>query len=212
MKLLLIIALLFGSCATTFDHAPAPVRALQSAVFNLKLNDRTICTVFAVESLRKEHYMISAGHCATDLVPSDALVAYSPETGARYSLRLKTYAQSWPNVDFSIFNYVDDSKFAPVSTHLTKEVPSLGDQVWSFGGPKGIAPILTGALYAGRARRADVPDSEINGMYAISSVMAAPGSSGSPVMDDEGRVWGILVGGNPTIPGFAMVVLVPQEY
>jgi V8-like Glu-specific endopeptidase len=42
------------------------------------------------------------------------------------------------------------------------------------------------------------------------STVGTYGTSGSPVFNNEGRVWGIVAGGNDELPGVMLVVLVPQ--
>jgi S1-C subfamily serine protease len=186
-----------------WQAAPSQVRDARPSVYSFVVNGETICTGFVVKET--DTRLMTAGHCAENLKTEDLVYAYSSETGTRYPVKLSRYTLKWPTEDFAIFTFPGDKPESGLTT--TRTLPELGDDVWTIEGPKGIAPVLSRGIYSGRVRMADEPQSEVNGMYMI-NLPSGPGASGSPVFDKQGRVWGILVGGDRSLPGFALVVLI----
>lgn len=183
--------------------AGGEVRAARSSVYSFVLNGETICTGFVVKGT--EPVLMTAGHCARDLEETDRVYAFNSETSVRYPLKFQRAVEKWPLEDFAIFTFPGDKPEGGLTT--TRTIPEVGDAVWSVEGPLAIAPVLVAGTYAGRLRRADNPKDEVNGMYCL-ALPATQGSSGSPVLDSQGRVWGILVGGNGSLDGFCFVVLI----
>jgi S1-C subfamily serine protease len=135
------------------------------------------------------------------------VAAWDAETRVKYQIHVLTYKSHWPDADYAIFGYTSNE--VPLISYLTTaRIPEVGESISTIEGPLGLSPFTTHGFYSGRARDADDPKSEINGMYWI-QLPSAPGSSGSPVFDRDGRVWGILVGGSRDLPGMALVVPIP---
>jgi S1-C subfamily serine protease len=182
-------------------------REYPSAVFNLRIDGRTVCTAFAVVGSKGEQVLLSAGHCAMNVTDKTALTAFDAKRNINYPIKLLFMRLSWSEtLDYAVFGYRD--KVPPTALRTTKLIPDLGDPVMVVEGPLGYVPFVTWGFYSGLAGVADDPRNHITGMYWI-QLPASPGSSGSPVLDRNGKVWGILVGGNEKLAGMALVVLIP---
>lgn len=185
---------------------PQEVRDTKAAVFNFLVNGETDCTGFAVKTATGKD-LITAGHCAEGLNPTDVITVYHQATQKSYKVKLKAFKSSWPTDDYSIWTFLGTQP--PVGLPTTTELPAEGDEVFAVIGTRGLVPFITNGIYAGPFQLLDDPKNEKNGMAMITVPGAAPGASGSPVFDSKGRVWGILVGGNPYFPGISLVVRVP---
>ncbi len=182
-----------------------------NSVFNLVVDKQSICTATAVQGFKGERVLLTAGHCARGLKNDSNVFAYDVNSHARYPVRLLESKFKWSDtVDYAVFGYTT-AAIPETSVLTTTTVPNVGDPVTTTEGPLGFMPIFVRGYYAGRVYFADDPHNEVNGMYWI-QLPAAPGSSGSPVFDSRGRVWGILVGGSSDLPGLALVVLIPRAY
>jgi hypothetical protein len=197
----------FPSIGTTYK-APASVRAQRAHVYNLMVDGRAVCTAFAVEEQKSlKTYVISAGHCTSHGQTKTAFIRDS-FTGKQYPVELQHSSFNWPNEDYSLWFFTGE--WPKGGIRPTDEVPDLGDDVWTFGGPLGMTPMLSGGVYSGMSGCATPGDEacEIANMHSV-TVVATYGSSGSPVLDAHGRVWAILVAGHPRIHGISQVVLLP---
>lgn len=199
-----VLSFLFVLVFSISAFASAPETG---AVFNLVVDGKSICTCFAVEGDRKEQVVVTAGHCVERLTRDSRIFAYRQETGEKYPLRLFSFQHTWPGQDFAILHYTGTTP--KLGVKLTRTIPAPGEQIWAVQAPLGLSPFLSVGIYSGRAGCADDPRDEISGMYLITTV-GTYGASGSPVFDNEGRVWGILAGGNDRLPGVMLVVLVPK--
>ena len=64
--------------------------------------------------------------------------------------------------------------------------PDVGDRVWAYGSPKGLAGTMTDGIVSAVRER--------NGRTVLQiSAPISPGSSGGPVLDSQGRVIGVTV-------------------
>jgi S1-C subfamily serine protease len=97
----------------------------------------------------------------------------------------------WRESDLCLLR-VDDHgvKPLPVRWHPVK----FGEHVWIFGSPLGISNILTTG-YASDEVTLELGD--YSGDRLKLAAHAYPGNSGGPVIDDQGRVIGVLVAGTP---------------
>lgn len=191
--------------ATSTASVPKVIQDARPAVFNLQINNESICTAFAVNTpIGKE--LVSAGHCAEGIKPTDVVVAFHYHTNHKYKVVLKSKGYHWPDQDYSVWTFLGTQP--PVGLNTTHELPVLGDDVYAVIGTRGMVPFLTNGIYAGIFQYSDHED-EKNGMHIITAPGASNGASGSPVFDSQGRVWGILVGGNPYYPGISLIVPLP---
>lgn len=76
---------------------------------------------------------------------------------------------------------------------LADEVPDIGAPVWTAGYPRGYYLISSG-YWSGSGNESD-----------RSSVVVAPGASGSPILNEDGRAVGTLVAYVPTTDNIALV-------
>lgn len=209
--LILIISLCLAGCflpRPTSASAPAAVLAARPFVYSLLVDGHFRCTAFAVRSERG-NFAMSAGHCSKRMNAGDEADLFSSLTRKTYRVRLQVSTLNWPTADFGIWHYVGA---APTSgVEITSRVPGLGEDVWTFGSPLGMTTLLTGGTYAGIHDCVDKDDEicTLSGLHAITA-FATYGSSGSPVLDSTGKVWGILVGGPPSLQGVSSVVLMPE--
>ncbi len=178
----------------------------RDAVFNLAVNNRSICTAFAVQGNRGERVLLTAGHCSQGLNAFSDVVAIDTIIGTRYPVRLMSTYISWAKVsDYSIFRYVD--KVPATALIVTREIPSVGDTIFVIEGPLGLIPFSVRGYYSGLARFSD----QINTMEELLwiQIPCASGASGSPVLNEKGLVWGILVGRMNELAGMSLVVPIP---
>lgn len=187
--------------------APIEVRRAQAAVYRLKVAGRSFCTGFAVDTGRQK-LLVSAGHCAESIKVGLPITAQNSITGKNSTIKLVKAEDHWPDKDSSIWNFLGGDP--GYGLKVTDQIPQAGDEIYGIFGPKTLAPFIASGLYSGTAQNTDNPTDEINGMHLITIHGVADGASGSPVFDSQGRVWGVLVGGNSFIPGTALVVRVPQ--
>jgi hypothetical protein len=179
-----------------------PAQVVQNTVFNLFVDDKAICTVFAVEGNKA----ISAGHCVRDITEGSVIKAVDVLGKRYFRLKLEHYQYNWPKDDFAVFSFADYSPAYVLRLSTTK--PRVGETVYSMIGPLGYTPMFVTGIYSGRAGCA-FDECRITGMDSV-QMPGTYGASGSPVLDVQGRVWGILVGGNPSIPGIILVTPVPR--
>lgn len=189
--------------------------------------DKQICTVFFVRDLIDNSqgsdfsWVLSAGHCAignyikrnadtTVLASVNWQVAY---TSAAHGLSVVDYAiGSTPDSEF--IRKADPNR----GFWVAREMPDRGD-AWVHGFPEGVervaavhilprdVPLKSGVRF-GSSRFVLIKKGEM-----------APGASGGPVINNEGRVIGIMWGvGNPekilavSIPSeFDLVIVMPIE-
>jgi hypothetical protein len=208
---LILISLAIPGAATqpVLSHfsVPQEVRNAQMAVYKLKFGGRSFCTGFAV-SVGKQKLLISAGHCAEALQYGLPVVAYHHASGQHWTLKLIRSENIWPSKDYSIWYFLGGDPAFGLST--VSQVPAVGESIFSVVGPQELTPFIVTGIYSGQVWDSDDPTSEISGIHLIVILGGSGGASGSPVLDSQGRVWGILVGGESKIPGAVFVVLVPQ--
>jgi len=176
----------------------------QKATYNLQRDGDSFCTAFVVKSLNGVKF-ISAGHCAKD--QSKTYAAYDWRNNVTIKLKLLKFEDQWPSADYSVWEMVEP-KLIP-ALPMSQTVPRIGDRVYGFVGPMSMVPFFITGVFSGIAWVSDKPEAEINGMFVV-SLIGAPGASGSPVIDQHGYVWGILVGGSRDIQGTVLVVKVPR--
>lgn len=74
-----------------------------------------------------------------------------------------------------------------------KNWPEVGDPLWVWGSPRGVMPVLRTGIYSGPLRFWANPMMEkVLGMAFLSSINVDGGSSGSPVLTEQGCYIGIV--------------------
>jgi hypothetical protein len=170
------------------------------AVFALKIDGNSVCTAFAVPGPA----LVTAGHCAAEIEGSK-VTAFNTITKVSYDVVLDNFKNKWPD-DYAVFRFV---KEVPDSTLKVGKAPEVGSQIYAKIGPLGIAPFLVTGIYSGVAECSDANSCSISGMMLIESAVG-PGASGSPVLNSNGEVFGILVGNHPELKGMAVVSALPK--
>jgi hypothetical protein len=206
-SLILISLATPGSNTQANISVPQVVRSARAAVYKLRIQGKSFCTGFAVDT-GKQKVLVSAGHCAQAAALGLPIAAYNSDTGKSSLLKLIRAEDRWPHRDHSVWNFLGGDPAYGLT--LTDQTPRVGDEVYGIVAPSRMAPFLVVGLYSGTATNADDPTDEINGMHLITAHGVIHGASGSPLLDSRGRVWGILVGGGSVVPGAALVLSVPQ--
>lgn len=198
-----VLLLLTVACSTAHSKVPP---AISNSVFVLKVNEASVCTAFAVESSNHQKRLISAGHCAAHVTDTSRVVAFHPSLGS-YPLHLLDFKNDWPD-DYSVFEF---TKSAPDSLlTIRNTLPEVGDEIWALIAPLTINPFYVPGYFSGVVSCSEGEGTcEPDKMYLAASPVGS-GASGSPVMDSRGRVFGIMVGSHPELPGIAVVAPLPK--
>lgn len=177
----------------------AVVNARQYVVAILE-NGRQICTGFIASG-----FVVTAGHC----VEKGNTYGARLDNGNEVELKPIASASRWPNTDVA---YLRPNRPLPNGLSIITTAPDIGADLWAWQMPRGWGqPLLAQGIYEGVIRSSDVDEQEINGMH-YSSINAAPGASGSPVLDSNGRVRFILVGGfSPDVGLTGTLLILPTQ-
>jgi hypothetical protein len=186
----LLAVWLFVSCLSLIaclDRAPnvsvppSPTVAEGVSVFPLTLADGHIyCTAFSIN--QRQGYWMTARHCSQISVPG---FLYGEWTAVVYQDMVADIA-------------VIQSGFHAPALKIAPEVPLAGAAIFAIGYPYGIVQMVTYGRIGQVLVR--VPMDETGRLSPPSmffDLTAAPGNSGSPVMDSQGRVVSVLWGGIP---------------
>lgn len=120
-----------------------------------------------------ENRVFTAGHCC-----KDGFSYYFADTGEHL-----TVLADDDKHDVCVL----EGKMPGAPVPLASRDPEIGDFVWTAGYP--IFPfVVSGGFWSGRAFIDD-------GTYGVSSAVARPGSSGSPLLDENGKAVGMIVAG-----------------
>ena len=149
--------------------------------------------------------IVSAGHCVEGF-KSTAKMWGIDARGRKWRLTLESWEKAWPKNDYATFKPLKSLPSLPVCL----EAPSVGEALYSWSGPEGLALFPLSGMYLGAVGDPD-PQKGLEGMM-LSSQNAAGGASGSAVLTGKGCVIGILVGGfSPSIKlDGALIVPLPQ--
>ena len=201
--LLAVLLLLSLACGTASSKVPP---AFNNSVFVLQVDGNSICTSFEVEDSAHQKRLISAGHCATDITPTSTVVAYNTITGS-YPVHLLAYKNHWPE-DYSVYEFTKSAPDSPLT--IKNSLPEVGDEIWALIGPIGMNPFYVTGYFTGVVSCSQGEGScQADKMYLVESPVG-PGASGSPVMDERGRVFGIMVGSHPELSNMAAVSPLPK--
>jgi S1-C subfamily serine protease len=153
------------------------VARCKAAVMMLEVqteDDRESGTGFFISS---DGYLVTAAHVVSDALSADSLVATAND-GTRYVAQRIAYCDK--EADIAIVKF--DCRSVPYLDPDTVEADE-GQSILVIGSPKRLAgTISTGIVSAVR-----------EGAIQISAPIS-PGSSGSPVLNKDGRVIGVAVG------------------
>ncbi len=152
------------------------------------------CTVFKVGT----NLAMTAGHCCgldADEIAVNEILGLTP---------VITYHAEGPHaVPGAAFEVVHDDdehdvcvmkgKMGGAPIALANHDPAIGARVWTAGYPK-THMLFSDGLWSGREDG-----------YAKASVAVWGGASGSPVMDGDGRVVGVLVAFYPPMANFSLI-------
>lgn len=196
----------------------SPLTILQHSTYSFMVDGAAKCTGFAVQTNRGAVF-VTAGHCATKVdcttghcatrVLFEIVQIKNHITRQTYRVRLIRFVNKWPESDYAVFQFVERAPL--VLLFPAKRVPRVGSIIYTQEGPEGLIPFLTQGIYSGVTGCADIKltQCKITGMHIV-QIPSSYGASGSPIVDQYGRVWGILAGGDDDLPGMSLVVLIPQ--
>lgn len=195
LRNLLVLTLLVAGCTSCASRqTPNDVPTLSDpAVAQLIVSDNGeevgTCSVFKVGT----NLALTAGHCCTE---DEGVVRTYHAKGphAVPGAELKAV-----RVDETHDVCVMRGLLRGAPLQLAAHDPAVGDLVWTAGYPKGVFLISSGH-WSGRDEDDD----------AIASIAVWGGASGSPVLDSDGRVVGILRAYYP--PMSNMSVIAPIEW
>lgn len=193
---LIAIGLVFltvnGAAARSKDDA---VVVVADPIVFLEMKDVGDCTGFVAHSGFGD-LIVTAGHCLED--SKGALITAKDSIGRVYDVE-PVYFDTLH--DIAIFRGPSDHPPSAKLSLACHAPVSVGDAVTMTGFPLDFGKATVSGKIAGMPIAwGPWPD-----VYRV-AMFAGPGNSGSPVMNSDGDVIGILVGGNPSWPGMSMVV------
>lgn len=174
MRLLILILLLLFSAPTSVLTAPNPVQPLQ-------IDGQTFCTAFSIHE--KEGQWATAAHCAIYALDKKVTI-----------LGQEAYVVfiGYPEGDVAIFH---SQAHAPALRMAEKEVP-VGHQITIRGFPYGLPGLIsTRGSMGGHDITIIHPDTGYFMRNDILDITVAGGNSGSPILNAQGKVTGVLWGG-----------------
>ena len=178
-------------------------------VGNVGVPDRGIGSGFFIDP---EGYVLTNYHVIESMVDptyqgySRLFVKIDDETGNRIPAKVIGWDR---NLDLALLKI--EMKAPYVFTYSNKEVPALGSTVYAIGSPGGLTKTLTSGTVSAYSRSIQ----PIAGSLQI-DVSINPGNSGSPLLNKDGEVIGVVFAGvlsyegiNFAIPGTYVKQLVP---
>lgn len=168
----LLLALTFGACVHTRPH-------LDDSILPIKHQNEAFCTAFSINE--QEGLWATARHCATAVIDQE----WSGVT-IGYQWAIPIYLA--PDLDdVAVFQ---SATRAP-ALHLALYGPQVGDPVAVWGYPYGLPRLV---LAKGYVSAHLVPFEMHSGISDILDATIASGDSGSPVLDQDGDVVGVVWG------------------
>ena len=193
-RLLLLALCLSG---TALGTPAAVLSARQSAVQILwakKGKQHAICSG-AVISLPEGPRVVTAGHCALEPELIGGTFAALDAQGHIWPLRLERAAFQWPQRDYAVFNSA--AEYLLPALKVSSRAYVIGSDCYSWSGPAGLNIMLFHGEVTGQLHTPTDPVGEAadGGMWYSASLLITGGASGSSVLDENGDVLGLLVGG-----------------
>jgi len=152
-----------------------------------------------VKSDRNKTYVLTAGHvCHTDLeepiksAASAKRMSFKVETheGKFYDFEVKVISPDFLNGNDVDLCLLQGDRIRVPSIHLALRGPKIGDEVYNVAAPLGVyyAPVvpLFSGYYSG----------PINKYNDLLTIPAIGGSSGSPILDSNGDLIGVIFAAN----------------
>jgi S1-C subfamily serine protease len=173
-------------------EAIAPVQKALEAVVCVVQNNRVVGTGFIVH---QEGFLVTNHHLiGSDTVANNTTIYTSD--GEEYKVM---YLFSTEIFDTAVVKILSDRKDFPFMEWANRRI-TLGEEVYSIGNPLGVVwSISKGIIAAVRV------DTETLCKHIQIDVLTLGGSSGSPVVDKEGKVvgmvsWGLAFQASPYAP------------
>ena len=169
--LLLTLVLSFPACGMA--------RKTENSVQALQYQDQTFCTVFSINEA--EGLWASAAHCAESAITKESTILGKPA----YVIFM-----GYPSADIAVFQ----SEARVPAMKLSEASPKVGDDVVIVGYPYGITRTRTKGTVGARQVAFIHPTTAYAMLSDILDITVAGGNSGSPVLNKDGEVVGLLWG------------------
>ena len=198
--LLILVPFILVSCGTTLKYSAHDILPLKGYVFVQKTVEIHLCekkkckqnkyigfgSGFVVKTTYKGSYVVTAAHVCTTRKPP-----------ANYQIKVKMKVQTrggrYFNAQVLNFNkkadvcmmFVEDMVNGIEAVAISPRAPKAGDKVFNIASPYGIHDVDMTPIFEGRYVGQDL----IDAMYTFP---AAPGSSGSMILNEKGELIGLL--------------------
>lgn len=197
MRRLLLALFLSGTALGT----PAAVLSARQSAVQILLADggkqNAVCSG-AVINLPEGPRIVTAGHCALEPGLIGGTFAALDAQGHIWPIRLERAEQSWPEQDYAVFSSA--LQYTIPALKISGRSYEIGQDVYSWSGPSGLNLMLFHGEVTGQLHTPTDPagEAKIGGMWYSASLLITGGASGSSVLDEDGDVMGLLVGGFDT--------------
>ena len=128
-----------------------------------------------------ERYLITASHV---LAQMDHLTAAS-EAGEKYRVSADDILKEDEDADIAVLLLPEDSAFIPLP--CAQEIPLRGEKLTAIGSARGIMNLVTFGNVCGHWSNGNVD-------WLVFSAPVSAGSSGGPLINDDGEVVGVIMG------------------
>lgn len=169
-----------------------------------------VCSGAVVEFKPGARRVVSAGHCVSETpnTPKNFRVLVG---GVEYPVLSMRSEDDWPRSDYSILR--SPAVYAVKPLKLSSTPLELGDALYVWHQPLGLAPIPTSGMYLGKtaksyAKEPDILLDMLTGMM-MTSFNSDHGASGSVIVNSKAEAVGILVGGFPASMKLEGVFMTP---
>ena len=209
MKLLavLLAALFFVSCAHSSPHQKPKNYAHVAGKVFAELIDMP--GAISGTAFRYRNRIITAGHFCEhwerlerEGAVGSMQIRYA-ENGSHFAVSGYFVARKWRHetgIDVCVLRPIADTETPEEMEELERATPpAIGDPVSIIGAPLGLSLFRTDG-YVASLKEAWAEN------YMLVSATAFGGNSGSPVLDAEGKLVGMLVAGAPVYPTISVVI------